>query len=939
MINTAPLLMVFLLLTSAEIPSPAHAQGATARDGEAFEEAIEEGRAARQRYVNRIEELQTEVTTQNARLRTAGAGSRDEQAQRNETILALARLHLSVGQYEQAVELLKSAVEQVGTTDETGVTDRAGATSDAGARGAVDATSDAGVTDLAQAATRTGATADTADMRALLGRLFLRLGRYDEAEAVLAAARLREGGPAPATVRLAEVYFTTGRTEEGLELCREVLRNTGSQGPPNAPNLMAAGLAARYLELSHEANSFLAAATRVDGEYLDAYVAWGRLFLDKHNRAEATGIFEDALKIDAGYPPALMGLAEALAEKQPLSAEAVARKALAINPALVEGRLFLAGLHLTDEAYDEAIGQLEQALEVNPESPGTHALLAATYHGQGRQAEFEAARHRVLDINPSYGRLYEIIANHLTRRYRFRESVEMGRRAIETDPALWSAYAGLGISLTRVGEMAEARRMLEQAFDRDPFDTRTYNTLELLDAFEDFETRESGPFILKIHRDEDAVYGKLALDLLEEAHRTIAPRYGFTPDGPVLVEMLPDNDDFMVRIAGVPGTGGLLGVCFGEVVVANSPRARPKGTFNWGQTLWHEYIHVTHLQQTRNRIPRWLAEGIAVYETRLARPEWDMDLEAEFAEVAVQGELLAVSELNRGFTRPKSRNQIVLSYYQASVVVEYIVDTFGFEAVRHMLDLYNRNRTTAEVVREVIGRSMEDFDRAFADYTEKRTAGLRRVLQFKPPRDEKPSMSELEAMAADHPESFYAHLMLGQALHMQQRYEEAIAPLEHARTLYANYTHAGNPHALLAEIYLELGNTEAAMEVLEALTAVDEDDFESCTTLAGLYAGAGRRGDALRILERAVMIDPFDAGIRKMRAGLYERDGRPDLAVPEYEAVLAVETTDRVQAQYDLARAYLAAGRKDDARRAALKALEAAPGFEAAQEVLLQSLE
>ncbi|MYG15474.1 MAG: tetratricopeptide repeat protein [Gemmatimonadetes bacterium] len=931
MIRTARLFMVFLLLSAVETPPPATAQEKIAQDGaaqdDAFEQAIEEGRAARQRYVDRIETLQTEVTRQNARLRNAGAGNVEEQARHNETILALARLHASVGQYGQAVERLKSAVEQTDATGVAGEPEAAGATSENRASGSND-----------QVQAMAG-TAHAAEMRALLGRLLLRLGRYDEAESALAAARSREGGPALATVRLAEVYFTTGRTEEGLELCREVLRDTGTQGPANAPNLMAAGLAARYLELSHEANAFLAAATRADSGHLDAYVSWGRLFLDKHNSAEATGIFEDALKIDPGYPPALIGLAEAVAEKQPLPAEAVVRKALAINPALMEGRHFLAGLYLTDEAYDDAIGQLDQALEVNPESPGTHALLAAAYHGQGRQTDFEAARQRVLDINPSYGRMYEIIANHLTRRYRFRESVEMGRQAIETDPALWSAYAGLGISLTRVGEMDEARRMLEQAFDRDPFDTRTYNTLELLDSFEDFETRKSGPFILKIHGDEDAVYGKLALDLLEEAHRTIAPRYGFTPGGHVHVEMLPDNDDFMVRIAGVPGTGGLLGVCFGEVVVANSPRARPKGTFNWGQTLWHEYVHVTHLQQTRNRIPRWLAEGIAVYETRLARPEWDMDLEAEFVEAAVQGELLAVSELNRGFTRPKSRNQIVISYYQASIVVEYIVDTFGFEAVRNMLDLYNRNRTTAEVVREVTGRSMEDFDQDFADYTEKRIAGLRRVLQFKPSRDEKPSMAELEAMAADHPESFYVHLMLGQALHMQKRYEEAIAPLERARTLYAHYTHAGNPHALLAEIYLEQGNTEAAMEALEALTTVDEDDIASCKTLAGLYAGEGRRGDALRILERAVMIDPFDAELRKMRADAYERDGRPDLAVPEYEAVLAVETTDRVQAQYDLARAYLAAGRKDDARKAALKALEDAPGFEAAQEVLLRSLE
>ena len=207
------------------------------------------------------------------------------------------------------------------------------------------------------------------------------------------------------------------------------------------------------------------------------------------------------------------------------------------------------------------------------------------------------------------------------------------------------------------------------------------------------------------------------------------------------------------------------------------------------------------------------------------------------------------------------------------------MDTFGFEAVRRMLGLYNRNRTTAEVVREVTGRSMDEFDQAFADYTEVRIAGLRRVLQFKPPRDEKPSMAELEAMAVDHPESFYAHLMLGQALHMQQRYEEAIAPLERARILFAHYTHAGNPHALLAEIYLELGDTDAAMEALETLTAVDEDDIASCKTLAGLYAGEGRRrgrpphpgtGGHDRSLRRR---DPQDAR-RLVRTGRKAGPGR-----------------------------------------------------------------
>ncbi|MCY4546622.1 MAG: tetratricopeptide repeat protein [Gemmatimonadetes bacterium] len=500
MIRSARLFPVLLLLTMVGIVPRASAQ-----DGVAFEEAFEEGRAARQRYVDRIDGLRSEISRRNARLLTAEARDRGEEARRIEMTLALARLHASVGQYGQAVELLTGEVGKADAASEAEVaaeTDGTGDTEEAGAAGVT------GVTGAEEAGAADG-------MRALLGSLYLRLGRYDEAESALDARRFTRGRPSLATLRLAEVYFTTGRTAEGLELCRGILTGSRTDGPPNAPDLMAAGLAAKYLELVHEANTFLTAATRVDSELIDAYVAWGRLFLDKHNRAEAVSVFEDALKIDPDYPPALIGLAEALAEKQAVQAEAAVRKALAINPALMEGRHFLAELHLTDEAYDDAIGQLNSALDVNPESPETHALLAAAYHGQGRVGAYEAARRRVLGINPSYGRLYEVIADLLTRRYRFREAVEMGRRAIETDPALWSAYAGLGINLTRVGEMAEGRRMLEQAFDKDSFNTRTYNTLELLDSFEDFETRTSDRFTLKLHRDEDAVSGKMALGLLE----------------------------------------------------------------------------------------------------------------------------------------------------------------------------------------------------------------------------------------------------------------------------------------------------------------------------------------------------------------------------------------------------------------------------------------
>ena len=61
---------------------------------------------------------------------------------------------------------------------------------------------------------------------------------------------------------------------------------------------------------------------------------------------------------------------------------------------------------------------------------------------------------------------------------------------------------------------------------------------------------------------------------------------------------------------------GALGVCFGRVVTMDSPQRTPPGEFQWEATLWHELGHVITLQMSNQRVPRWLTEGISVYERK-----------------------------------------------------------------------------------------------------------------------------------------------------------------------------------------------------------------------------------------------------------------------------------------------------------------------------------
>ena len=186
----------------------------------------------------------------------------------------------------------------------------------------------------------------------------------------------------------------------------------------------------------------------------------------------------------------------------------------------------------------------------------------------------------------------------------------------------------------------------------------------MLDTLDKFETFKDGDLIVRLHPDEVRVMKEPLLRIARESLAALSKRYGFTPTGPILIEMFPRHDDFAVRTLGLPGMVGALGACFGKVVTLDSPRARPPGDFNWSATLWHELAHVMTLQMSNQRVPRWLTEGTSVFEERRARPEWGREGEFEFLDAMAKGELIKVAELNSGFTSSRTIN---LAYHQSSL--------------------------------------------------------------------------------------------------------------------------------------------------------------------------------------------------------------------------------------------------------------------------------
>ena len=720
-----------------------------------------------------------------------------------------------------------------------------------------------------------------------------------------------------------------GRRGDAVRILRLIVARVDAQ---TAPDLLRLGQAARALGAFQDANGFFRQANRLAPTDVAVNTAWGELFLEKYDRKEAMRSFQDALKADETHVPAILGVARIATEENPPAAKTAIERALKVNPSSVPAHLLAAEMSLDDRKRDEARDGVQRALKVNPNSIEAHSLEAAIDFLEGKTTAFETRVQQVLKINPIYGEVYRVAGDHAARNYRFDEAAALVRRGLAIDDGNTRAHADLGRHLLRTGDEPGARRALERAFKDDAFDQQTYNSLTLLDTLDKFETITDGDLIFRFDPSEVAVMREHAIPLAKEAMASLSKLYQFTPKGPILIEMFPKHDDFAVRTIGLPGMIGALGACFGRVVTLDSPKARPPGDFNWGATLWHELAHVFTIQMSNSRVPRWLTEGVSVWEEKRARPEWGREMEVTFAHALNEDKVMKLDVLNQGFQDPK---MISLAYYQASLVVEHIVDTYGEPKLHALLRAYGEGLEDETAIKEGLGASFAQLQTSFDAQLEKQYAGLRRALKT-PELKEKMSVEDLKAVATANPESFGVQMRLAQALHEAKDSTGAIAALERAAQLIPSANGASNPHTMIATIALEQKDTARAIRALEAVMRVDHSDVESARKLAGLVGPLGDAARAEDAYRRLVAIDPFDREAEASLGRLALKRKDSVTAVRAFRSVLGSNPPDLAQAHVELAEAHLAAGQYAEAKRQTLAALEIAPSFERAQDLLLK---
>ena len=771
---------------------------------------------------------------------------------------------------------------------------------------------------------------------ALLARLDVLGGDYAAAESRLAPIAATNPVSA-AGLELALLQHYLGRRNEATP--RLTLLVDRLQRSREALDQYRGALAARALGQYRLANGLVRNAAVAAPDDPAIQTLWGELFGEKYNQLEASKSFNEALALDEQWAPAYLGMARALADTNPPNARAAAERALEIDSEFLDAHLFLAQRDLDDRNQTEARVSLDRALAINDQSLEARSLVAAVAYVEDRLDDFEAEVAGVLAINPTYGDVYRVAGDLTARNYRFEEAVALVRRGLEIDPDNTRSYAELGLHLLRTGDEPEARQALERSFAEDPFDVVTFNLLDMLDSLDEFETFEEGDLVVRLHRDEAAVLKDYVLPLAQRALDDLSARYEFRPEGPILIEVFPRHDDFAVRTLGLPGMIGALGACFGKVVTLDSPRARTPGDFNWQATLWHEMAHVIALQMSNQRVPRWLTEGLSTFEEKRARRDWARDQDLGFATALNADNVLSLRDLNGGFSRPET---ISMAYFQASVLVEHIIEEYGESTIHRLLRAYGDGLDTEAALGRV-GLGFDTLQASFDVAVEARFGGLRQAMQG--PNERVPEsgpgdrLAALRELVEEYPGSFPVQMALGHALRAAGETDDAKLAFEKAVTLAPMATGTRSPHVPLADIAAEQGDRALAMVHLEAHLEHDHRDIDAARRLAALAEEAGDAVRLRRAYELIIELDPFDSIPHQALGRLAMARADHVVAAREFAITLAIGPLDPVAAHVDLAESHLAGGRLDEAKRAVIAALEIAPTYERAQELLLRIVE
>jgi tetratricopeptide (TPR) repeat protein len=771
----------------------------------------------------------------------------------------------------------------------------------------------------------------SADLHAELAGLALAGGDYLIADTHAEIAIALERNHLLARWVRAELRRLSGQLDEANEAYRWFVRYHNANQVDDPESLRWIGLAAarfaRWNRLSEQfsflVNDLYPRALEVDPDFWPAYYESGRLFLEKHNLADAAKDLKQALKLNPNAAEVHAAVARlALESRDYQQAQQSVERALELNPHLLQAWLTKADMAWANFDSREAAALLDQhALPLNPLCEETLGRLAACYLLEEERsverppARFESLVQRVTARNPACGEFFFALACWLEDRHQEPRARDFFHEAIRRLPQMLGPRAHLGMLAMHAGDEHQANEVLDEAFRVDPFNVRVHNMLEVLEVLSGMKTVDTGHCLLKFDDRKDALLAKYVGEYIERIYAELCDEFRFQPPTKPLIEIFREAQGangqqwFSTRMTGLPYLG-TVAASTGKVVAMVSPNdSSVTGGFNWARVIRHEMVHVVTLQKTRFNSPHWYTEALAVWSEGYPRPpRWNELL----ADRVPEGKLFNLDTINFAFTRAQTSDDWQMAYCQAELYAQYMLETCGSDAIHNLLAAYADNLTTEQAIPRALGVSKEDFEQGYREYLNEVAAGLRG------PEEKEDDLASLLAEHRNSPGD--PELKAQLALEYLRRDAEAEArmlaeeaSLQEPKNELAAY--------VLARLEVRAGHETKAIERLKACLDPASPNPRILNLLASLLMRAGDFDEAARLYELGVKNYPHDPKWLPALARVHLKSGN-DQELALVLGQLARTDPDDAVIRKKLAQMALAAGDFAQAAHWANQALE-----------------
>lgn len=217
-----------------------------------------------------------------------------------------------------------------------------------------------------------------------------------------------------------------------------------------------------------------------------------------------------------------------------------------------------------------------------------------------------------------------------------------------------------------------------------------------------FSTYTEEHFIIKYHDNDKVVEGFELRELLRETYRQISQDFAHYLTYQIVV-MLYEDEEFKA-ITGRPHWSS--GLYDGKV---RMPVKKGKSIDAELRALTrHEVTHAFVAAISKQSAPAWINEGIAVYEENKERK---VDL-LIFRSAIKTHTLIPVDQLmsQSHLEAMTDTSEVALFYQESFHLVDYLAARYGMFQVKQMLQKFTNDKTSDEVIREVLQISTEKLE-------------------------------------------------------------------------------------------------------------------------------------------------------------------------------------------------------------------------------------